>query len=561
MVGPDGFVSPSPSQPRPSSSTPYLPQGAPQRSYAPPSRSKGKEPARGRSRFRELDDNIIEPPPRAYPYNNNVDRLHTAPSHASAATAPTPSATPGPSSSNRSSWRESVPKPETIGNVLADIANCVNDTIQMFQLADHRHWGSDEEEQERRLEETLDEAAKDFQGLALLVNGQFYYEKDRNLFSVAELSQLSELFHVHHNTFHEWLRSGGPINPLWATETAKLRKALHRAQCRAAGRIFSSAREESHRCLGAHLVKRAGPDVQRLRRDRQSLASIPEQERSSLSSIPDNNSRSSLNGSIGLPGSVEEQDQVAACNMVGKFERFGDQDIAFVCDYCDGYIVWEDLSAMSSTRLKRSAQEQAREHRRSRDRDSLISGRRGNRGPRELILPRYHAEREQQLVSMDASSRSSVTTSSEPGTRSSILSDTPTTTSATSTLIGEGGPNTSEYNWMASGISFSSAEDPDPNSDPVEKTIVFAPIAISNHVPPEEGEWQARLLCPYCDDYVMYTQGDDEMEVVKYAQDENGFESLEELRQHLAWYHAPGYLESISSPVKAATGGNSCVVM
>lgn len=38
------------------------------------------------------------------------------------------------------------------------------------------------------------------------------------------------------------------------------------------------------------------------------------------------------------------------CNSVGAFERFGDEDVAFVCDFCDGYIVWEDLERVPTTR-------------------------------------------------------------------------------------------------------------------------------------------------------------------------------------------------------------------
>lgn len=256
---------------------------------------------------------------------------------------------------------------------------------------------------------------------------------------------------------------------------------------------------------------------------------------------------------------------MAACNSVGKLERFGDRDIAFICDYCDGYIVWEDLSAMPSTRLKRSPRELANEQRRSRERESLVSMARTARGHRELVLPRYQAE--QQLVDMDAASRSSVAASSEAGTRCSIATDSPVASTA-STLLGTTKPSgPAEYDWMATGISFTSVEDHDDGDDdngegaPPEKTVVFAPVAIANHVPPAEGEWQARLLCPYCDDWVVYSQGDDEMEAVRYAQDENGFESLEKLREHLAWYHAPGYLESVASPVKKAATDSGCVVM
>jgi hypothetical protein len=35
---------------------------------------------------------------------------------------------------------------------------------------------------------------------------------------------------------------------------------------------------------------------------------------------------------------------------VGKFQRFGDRDIAFACDFCDGYIVWENVRSMPAMR-------------------------------------------------------------------------------------------------------------------------------------------------------------------------------------------------------------------
>jgi hypothetical protein len=67
----------------------------------------------------------------------------------------------------------------TVGTLLARIATTLNDGLRLMSFADKRQWGPDEHEQLRLLEETLDEAKKDFQELAPLVNGQFYYENDR----------------------------------------------------------------------------------------------------------------------------------------------------------------------------------------------------------------------------------------------------------------------------------------------------------------------------------------------------------------------------------------------
>lgn len=552
MVGADRSVLPLPSKPGLPSPFPSTSTAAPAsaRQYAhydpsPTNASKGKNPARGKARFVEWGENLIEHPPRAYS-NTSGERSHLQSPYASATSTSTNTITISP---QHDSQRSNTLKTDTVGSLLADIANCLNDTILAFRVADHRYWGVDEFEQLKRLEHALDEAAKDFQELSPLVHGQYYYENDRNLFSLAELAQIRDLWYSHKNTFQDWLRDGGPIDSMLARQTTHLTKLLHRAQCRAAGRIFASAREESHRCLGAHLVGRAGSEAQRFREPhRPSLTSVPERE--SLGSISESVGRSSWMGSMGAPGSIEEREQVAMCNIVGKFERHGDRDIAFTCDYCDGYIVWEDLSALPTTKLKRSTKEQAKEHRQSRDRDSLLALRK-NRGPRELILPRYRAE--QQLVSMELENRSSVTMSSDAGTRSSIVSDAPTGTSASSTLLGDENSKVG-HNWMATGISFSSAEN-DPDS-PAEKKVVFAPIAIANHVPPLDGEWQARLLCPYCDDWVGY----DNEEAVKYAQDENGFENHEQLLEHMLWYHVPGYLENLSTAT-ATTGSKNCIIM
>jgi hypothetical protein len=155
---------------------------------------------------------------------------------------------------------------------------------------------------------------------------------------------------------------------------------------------------------------------------------------------------------------------------VGRFERLGQDDgIAFVCDFCDGYLVWPDLREMPSSRRP--------------TRDGL-----------------------------------------EPQSATSVHAAT-------------------QDNWQAIGFSA---------SDETEKNIVFAPVAIANHMPPEPGDWQAALLCPYCDDYVSYEQGDEDMDAVKWNQDEAGFQSVKEFQEHLEWSHgAPS----------TATSTNNCVVM
>lgn len=68
---------------------------------------------------------------------------------------------------------------DTVGSLLAAIANSINGALHILMFADKRHWGPDEFEQVRALEDALDEAKEDFQQLGPLLKGSFYYENDR----------------------------------------------------------------------------------------------------------------------------------------------------------------------------------------------------------------------------------------------------------------------------------------------------------------------------------------------------------------------------------------------
>lgn len=170
------------------------------------------------------------------------------------------------------------------------------------------------------------------------------------------------------------------------------------------------------------------------------------------------------------PDSIEAQarlgktleELVPVCNAVGHFERFGDRDVAYSCDFCDGFIVWEDMLNIPAKR----------------DPSAVASG------------------------------------------------------------------MTEQPNWQARTKSVSTGED---------KTVIFAPLAIANHLPPNLGDWQARLLCPYCDEYGYYEAGDEDE--TRYAQDERGFGSLKEFQAHLEWYHT-----SVAMP-GLPTVAKNCVVM
>lgn len=342
--------------------------------------------------------------------------------------------------------------------------------------------------------------------------------------SLDELRLLRAKLIHHSHTFKDWLRQGGPINPLWARDTLTLRQQLHRAQRKAAARIYASQQADiaggsgTPRCLGAFEVYRRQRRLEERRkkydarrraskyestRDELSQAEIGEgglrkkgripswqQDTPTMSSLETGGGEAMEMGTMGapqqqqtttpeqhaqysqqpdaleaaaaaaLPNPLEEL--VPVCNMVGHFERLGDRDIAFSCDFCDGFIVWEDLarlpSALDPTALEANV--------------------------------------------------------------------------------------TAQPNWQAKGTSMSSAED---------KTVVFAPLAIANHLAPELGDWQARLLCPYCDEYDYYEAGGEDE--TRYVQDEKGFGSLKEFQEHLAWYHT-----SVAVPSLPAVAKN-CVVM
>ncbi|KAK4156481.1 cleft lip and palate transmembrane protein 1-domain-containing protein [Chaetomidium leptoderma] len=331
------------------------------------------------------------------------------------------------------------PFSQTVGTLLAAIATCMTEALRILMFADKRQWGPDEFEQTRVLEEALDEAKKDFQEMAPLVHGQFYYETDRTPESLQTLQTLLTKFQFHTRNFKDWARQGGAINPVWARETAQLRADLHRAQCRAASRIFA-AEQDAPRCLGAMHVYR---QLKRNERDR-------DREEG------------------GGRGSLEAL--VPSCNAVGRFRSLGEsQDVAFVCDFCEGYIVWPDLQSMPAERTP---------------------------------LP-------------------------------------PTAV-------------TGYPHWQAKGVGAATGED---------KMVVFAPLAIANHMPPEPGEWQAGLMCPHCEEDTYLDAGANSSEL-KYVQDEKGFADLEAFRAHLEWYHTAMPVPPISSLASVLpSAASNCTVM
>ncbi|KAI0969717.1 hypothetical protein F4678DRAFT_151827 [Xylaria arbuscula] len=381
---------------------------------------------------------------------------------------------------------------DTVGSLLAIIANSIQDALRVLMFADKRAWGPPEFEQLRLLEEVLDEAKRDFQELPALVNGRFYYENDRKADSLDELRELCSRFQEHSQNLKYWVRAGGPIEPEWPAETRWLRRELHRAQCRAVRRIHDDLDESSSRprCLGALMVWRSQQQQGFHESHSPSHSSQSQQQRQRhihrenpiIPRVSTTQSNSTSN------------DEIVACNSTGTFQRIGpgNQDIAFVCDFCDGFLVWEDLRSMPSTRQRPTTSQSS-------------------------ILENWEA-----------------TAFSHPRSQ-----DHPSKYPSTS------GPDSDvELEDKISNPNFGTtrAKELRPEADTElkgeEKTIIFPPVAIANHLPPDLGEWQASLLCPLCDEYYYEEQGADDMDRVRYTQDERGFESVAALQEHFEWTHA-----------------------
>lgn len=353
---------------------------------------------------------------------------------------------------------------DSVGSLLADIASSMAEGLRTLSLADKRYWTQDEHELLRALEDALDDAKTDFQSLAPFIKGQTQYENDRNckllmfsttvimpnsklVDSIQELRTIRTKYLDNAQNLKDWCRSGGAVDPTWTRITKSLQNQLHRAQCRAARRVFMSQQESSQpRCLGAFIVHRQ----QRVNADR-------------------------LRAEGTENGFQKKQlDDAMICKAVGGFERLGELDVAFICNFCDGHLVWEDVERIPTTR-----------------------------------------------TAWDGAG-----------------------TPPTDRLIGG---STQSTEWQATGIA---------QSNQREKQVVFAPMAVANHAPPIRGDWQARLLCPLCEE-----EGGQPLDVddEDMWRPETEYEDLAALQEHLEWQHPPAYpLTAAKVPLPST---NSCVMM
>lgn len=252
---------------------------------------------------------------------------------------------------------------------------------------------------------------------------------------------------MHIQNLKEWNRTGGPVNPVWVRDTKSLQRELHRAQCRAAQRVFSTARESSQRCLGAFLVHR---------------------RQRAWPSADDTTTESEYH--------KRQADEVQACNAIGGFERFADGDIAFICDFCDGHLMWVDVERVPTSRSWWQSAESA------------------STPIREALTPG----------------------------------------------VGQ---------WQATTLA---------QSDQQEKQVIYPPVAVANHIAPMRGDWEARLMCPLCEEAARSPQDvDDEEDMYR---PENQFDDMAALQEHLEWEHAPNALPAASSSSGLPSTKN-CIVM
>ena len=196
------------------------------------------------------------------------------------------------------------------------------------------------------------------------------------------------------------------------------------------------------------------------------------------------------------------------CNAVGTFERFGDRDIAFICDYCDGHIVWPDIQRLPTTRTPPAAISASTAATAGLSSSSSFSSHLPYPVTTNMpnAAPLSSLRRASPLPPFATSSQAAAASYSMP-----VDSE-----------------DSDEYpRWQASTVAMSDPSTP--------RTVVFAPLAIANHLAPMVGDWEARLWCPYCDTYLYYDSGEGDQ--TKYAQDENGFPSLTDFQLHLEWHH------------------------
>lgn len=386
----------------------------------------------------------------------------------SPARRPQPPPQPTVASSSRSSAAApipttppSVPAQDTVGTLLARIAQSLQSALRLFALGDNAHWSPDEHAQVLALRQVLGQAGRDFETLAGLVGGGMYFEGDARPETIGEMRALAERFEALEGTFRGWVTAGGPVNPVWVRETKGLGRELRRAMCRAARRVWEGNRlasEVGGRCLGGELVWRA------VRREREGRGEGGVEGRARWLDGGGDRKGKGREGRGSLEAVVPE------CNSVGKFERLGDGDVAFVCDYCDGFLVWKNLAEVPSARTV-------------------------------------------------------------------------------------GGATVDGYpNWAATGRRSRVGE-----GEEEEQVVVFAPLAVANHVPPRHGEWMSRIICPYCEEYTYIDAGDDGDGERRWTAEQGGFETLEAFQQHLQWSHSA--IPRPALPALPFASDGKCAVM
>lgn len=161
-----------------------------------------------------------------------------------------------------------------------------------------------------------------------------YFERDARGETLDELRGVLGRVERHGGVFRGWVEAGGGINPEWVRETGRVGRELGRVMRRGARRVWEAGREEGGRCLGGEVVGRV---VRRVRAERRGERAVWQ-----------DGERGRNGKGRERRGSLERV--VPECNAVGRFERIGGEDVGFVCDFCDGYLVWGNLADVPSER-------------------------------------------------------------------------------------------------------------------------------------------------------------------------------------------------------------------
>ncbi len=89
--------------------------------------------------------------------------------------------------------------------------------------------------------------------------------------------------------------------------------------------------------------------------------------------------------------------------------------------------------------------------------------------------------------------------------------------------------------------------------------MVFAPIVVANHMAPLHGDWQAKLVCPYCEEEGEQPQDEDDEED-RWRPDAE-FDDVAALQEHMEWQHTTTSSMPATIPISLPSSTDKCQVM